>query len=768
MKRIITIALAAAALLFAAPNTALCAETGVGTWKAYMSYHTVKKVIKHGSMLYVLASGDLFTYNTSDKSVETFDTTNLLSDCGIADIEWCDGANRLIVLYNDGNIDILDNSLNCTNLPDYANKMLTVDKTINQLCVSGSRAYLATNFGVVVVNVQNATISDTYNLGVAVNSVALGNGFLYAATPSGILKGNLSGNLTDKSQWATVASKAFKWIFYRNGRIEGLNNGELYNVSTEDGTTEFVTKIWLTKAYLSGGRIICTGAQNLTYIYNTATDYTLVRKTFTGLGYDPQTDTYWGPDDDEMLCNMKIERTSGVEGTATPLSSGIATDGPKYNYFGFMRYMNGMLYTGGGQSSPEREACIQILDGNEWTVYDDSFASSIKGNYRSTYCLDLDPSDANHLYAGTQAGLFEFRDGKMTQQYTIDNAPFAAATSTSPYSYTLITALKATSDGSLWCFNSNAKEGTSSLLQLKDGEWTSHHSPSFVDSEGASMRYVRSMMVDSRGLMWFVNDEWRLPALVRYNIQSGESHVYSTFINEDATTVNVGQVTCAVEDKSGNIWIGTIGGPLMLTADAITSGSETFEQVKVPRNDGTNLADYLLSNVYITSICIDGAGRKWFGTSGNGVYLISADNLEQLQHFTTDNSPLLSDIIESISVNDKTGEVFFGTDNGLCSYMSDATEAAEEMTKANVYAYPNPVEPGYDGLITIVGLTLDADIKIVGPAGTLVKSGRSNGGTFTWDGTDLHGNRVVSGIYMVETATAEGKKGTVCKIAIVR
>lgn len=206
----------------------------------------------------------------------------------------------------------------------------------------------------------------------------------------------------------------------------------------------------------------------------------------------------------------------------------------------------------------------------------------------------------------------------------------------------------------------------------------------------------------------------------------------------------------------------------MLTAESIASGDETFQQVKVPRNDGTNLADYLLNNVFITSICIDGAGRKWFGTSGNGVYLISADNMEQIYHFTTNNSALLSNEIESVAVNDATGEVFFGTGNGLCSYMSDATQPAEEMTKETVYAYPNPVEPGYNGLITIVGLTLDADIKIVGPAGTLVKSGRSNGGTFVWDGTDRNGKPVASGIYMVQTATSYGKKGTVCKIGIVR
>jgi len=216
------------------------------------------------------------------------------------------------------------------------------------------------------------------------------------------------------------------------------------------------------------------------------------------------------------------------------------------------------------------------------------------------------------------------------------------------------------------------------------------------------------------------------------------------------------------------MWIGTNVGPLMLLAKDISESNAVLQQVKVPRNDGTNFADYLLSGVDITCIAIDGGGRKWFGTNGNGVYLISEDNMEQVQHFTNSNSALLSNNIEAITINDKTGEVFFGTDNGLCSYMSDASATNENMTSDNVYAYPNPVEPDYTGLITIVGLSYNADVKIVTANGALLASGTSNGGSFTWDGCDLNGKRVASGVYMVETATSEGKKGTVCKIAIVR
>ena len=151
----------------------------------------------------------------------------------------------------------------------------------------------------------------------------------------------------------------------------------------------------------------------------------------------------------------------------------------------------------------------------------------------------------------------------------------------------------------------------------------------------------------------------------------------------------------------------------------------------------------------------------------NGVYLISADNITQIHHFTSSNSNLLSDDIESIAINENTNEIFFGTSKGLCSYMSDGSTLNSEMTKDNVWAYPNPVKPEYTGNITSTGLSLNADIKIVTSNGILVNQGRSNGETYIWDGNDLNGKKVTSGIYMVQTATYEGNKGTVCKIAII-
>ena len=174
-----------------------------------------------------------------------------------------------------------------------------------------------------------------------------------------------------------------------------------------------------------------------------------------------------------------------------------------------------------------------------------------------------------------------------------------------------------------------------------------------------------------------------------------------------------------------------------------------------------------MSGVSISSIAVDGGNRKWFGSDNAGAFLISADNMQQLQSFTTANSKLISDNISYITINPTSGEVFFLSDRGLCSYISDASEPAESMDDDTVYAYPNPVTPDYTGLITITGLTFDADVKITSSNGALIAEGRSNGGMFTWDGKDKNGKRVASGVYMVITATSSGSKGTVCKIAVI-
>lgn len=448
--------------------------------------------------------------------------------------------------------------------------------------------------------------------------------------------------------------------------------------------------------------------------------------------------------------------------------------GPKYNRFFFMQYLNDRLYTTGGAFEPgavglNQAGTVQVLKKDEWTIFQDELDKITGYYYHDMNCLAVDPRNPEHVFVGGRAGLYEFLNGKLKKYFNKDNSllrPTINKGMELDNDYVPIQGLVFDRKNNLWILNSGTK--TTSLLELSpDGTMTDHSKPELMN-KGLSLQVMRRPILDSRGLIWFVNSHYEAPGLFCYNPETDKLSVFHNFKNQDGSSIMVIQMRFVLEDAYQNLWIGTNVGPLRLTTEQMQNPSEAiFEQIKVPRNDGTNLADYLLAGVDISCMAIDGGGRKWFGTNGNGAYLISADNMKQVQHFLSSNSKLLSNNIESIAIDDKTGEVFFGTDKGLCSYMSDATKPSDNPGGDDTYAYPNPVRPDYKGLITVVGLAYNSDVKVVTTNGILVAKGTSNGGTFTWDGNDLNGKRVASGIYMVQTADQEGNNGTVCKIAIV-
>lgn len=613
----------------------------VNSWKNYLAYHKVESICKAGDNLFVLASNDLYQYNLNDQSILTYDKVNGLSDTHITHIAWCQQAKRLIAVYQNANIDLIETDGDIINISALYNKTITGDKTVTELSIDGIYAYLHCDFGIVKVNMQKAEISDTY-------------------TPQ------MPDYPTDLPKY-------------------------------QDNYEEYIA-------------------------------------------------------------------------TVSTLNPG----GPAYNSFYEAKMLDDKLYTTGGYFLPnmpdnELPGIIQVFDGNDWKLYEEQISQITGYPYLDICCIDVDPTNEKHVFAGGRCGLYEFIDGKLVAYYNKDNSPLKGANDRGTElgnDYLLILGIKFDSQGHLWVLNSMAKDV--SLLELtSDHQWINHHQTQLTDDTGNALPGLRSMMIDSRGLLWFVNSNWQKPSLFCYDMQEDIMLRYDTFINQDGVKNEVTVVYCVTEDKENNIWVGTDVGPFMIQKSEVGKESVTFQQIKVPRNDGTSYADYLLSGVSINSIAIDGGNRKWFATNGAGAFLISADNMEQIHNFTKANSKLISDNITSISINHHSGEVFFLSDEGLCSYLSDATEPNEEMNKDNVWAYPNPVTPEYSGLITVTGLTYDADVKITSSNGALIAEGRSNGGMFTWDGCDKKGRRVASGIYMVVTATSDGKKGTVCKIAVI-
>lgn len=448
-------------------------------------------------------------------------------------------------------------------------------------------------------------------------------------------------------------------------------------------------------------------------------------------------------------------------------TEGIIPDGPASNKF-YRLYINkNKLYAVAGAWSQEKDCNnmgeVHVWNGEKWEEFEQPSDASLGHLYRDLLCLDFDPSKEGHIMVGSKAGLYEFQDGKFIKCYNKDNT--SVITSPLGNNYTIISSVKYDARGKLWLLNSLGDNSILSFDQTTQ-EWK-HYPHSEI---GSNDRYNLTGLIigKNNGNIWFANNYYEKNRLYKYNYNTDELTMYGpTFTNEDGKNITPIYVHCLTEDRNGNIWIGTTSGPLYLSLSDIKNGTDIFTQHKVPRNDNTNYADYLLDNSNIRCIAVDGANQKWFGTD-NGVYLVSDDCNKQIYHFNTENSPLISNIVYNIAINNNTGKVYFATDKGLCSFNNEIISPNIEMTEDNVYAYPNPVKSNYTGRINIVGLSFNADVKIVSTNGTLIKEGRSTGGSYSWDGCDQNGKKVASGIYMVETATESGEKGVVCKIAIIR
>ncbi|MDE5788127.1 MAG: Por secretion system protein, partial [Bacteroidaceae bacterium] len=300
-------------------------------------------------------------------------------------------------------------------------------------------------------------------------------------------------------------------------------------------------------------------------------------------------------------------------------------------------------------------------------------------------------------------------------------------------------------------------------LSLYYGEIQGIKTPDDYLFTTSGVKFLISRRMDGRGFFGFHTNG------TLNNVRDDKHRLITTLVNQDGTSYTPDRFYCMAEDLDGRVWCGTLLGLFVINDPTKFFDSDfAFEQIKIARNDGSGLADYLLSGVSVTCIAVDGANRKWIGTESNGLYLVSADGQEMIHHFETENTPLLSNTIQSIAIHPTTGMVMIGTDKGLCSYVSDATEAETELRGEDVIVYPNPVRPDYTGPIAVRGLVMDSEVKICSSTGQLVWSGTSQGGTFTWNGCNKQGKRVASGVYHVIANTPDGHKAVVGRIAVIK
>ena len=760
-----------AAIICLTPLAAMA--DAVGSWTIYPSFYQISDIEPAGSTIYVVASGNLYAYNTNDNSLQTYDKTNVLSSIDIQHISYNTAAKRLVIVYADYDIDLLSPDGDITNVPDLRMKVMTGDKTINSITQSGQYAYLSTGFGIVKLDVKNAYIADSYNLSRSITHTAIIGNDIYAlkgdhANNTGIIHANTNDNLSDPASWTSLTSTVFGYLFAINGQLIGMTDGNANTIDTTTADIKPFAFFPFTWAKTYGNTILC-GTGNQFAVINpdlSSASYPNQDHTLNIVAYDQQKKTFWTNSDKGRLIQCTIDDDNQLQ----PNGNGVIPEGPASNYSYRLTFDNDRLFvTAGGWAywiaNMGRDGQIMQMDNDgRWSEFESEGLEALAGGrYKDINAVAVDPTDHDHIMVSGMNGLYEFQNQKCVRRYGTADGLITYDKNPAKEYHVICTAVKYDSAGTLWVANSGTDyplyympKGSTTLTNVDDCDITGYTTYT-NDIEGITF--------DGDNI-WFGNEKYLYPALYRYSRTDNKVYSTTAFYNQDGLPCTVGSVYTTAKDLNGNIWVGTRIGPFYIKPEDVSSW--TLTQHKVPRNDGTNLADYLLSDIPVRAIAVDAANRKWIGTDSNGLFLISDDCNTQLQHFTTENSPLPSDCVYDIAIDGTTGRVFISTSNGLCSYMSDATETTEEMTKDNVWAYPNPVTPDFTGVVTIVGLEFGSQVIITTASGQKVAEGKSNGGSFTWNTCDLNGNRVASGIYMVNIAKADGTKGVVTKIAVVR
>ena len=745
----------------------------ISKWNVYPSYWNATQNMTAGNMVYSLCGNNLLAYDTEDTSVRTFNCLEHLNGVHIACMNYNKQTHTLVLVYTDGGIDLLNDDGSIHYLPDLKEKAIA-NKDVNSVHTEGHMAYLCTGFGYIELDLKEKVLRNTYNLGLNTRNLVLLENNVYLGTTKGIYTCPLDKNKVQKDNWKAISTSNFANLTHFDGMLWGQAYQKVYSINPTTGKHSVVSQE-LARFLRNCGDYLIWASEEVICLCTAQKQITTIKQQNNWHDVSYQNGSFWVSQGDEGLHCYTIQST-----TLTHKAGSIQPNSPKRDLSYRMQWVGNNLLVAGGINTVDaiyNAPTAMLLKEGEWTNFQEMPLKEITKQYpnlrlANTTALVQDPQDQTHHFAALHRnGLCEYRDGKFVKFYNSDNSPLRSIlpNSANYYNYVPCAGIQYDVDGNLWMLCSE----THDIIRIlkADGKWTSLHydeidSVSLCDDylmHSSGLMFLNSRRMERRGFFGFDTSG-------TLDTQRDDRHILrSTIINQDGTSYSPDEFYCMTEDLDGRIWCGTNLGVFVIEdATRYFDNDFRFEQIKISRNDGSGLADYLLNGVAISCITVDGANRKWIGTHTDGLYLISADGTEMLHHFTTSDSPLISNAIQCVAVHPTTGVVMIGTDMGLCSYNADATEAAEEMDADDVLVYPNPVKPDYNGTIAVRGLSMDAEVKILSSTGQLVWSGVSAGGTFTWDGRTQKGRRVASGVYHIVANNAEGKKAIVARIVIIR
>ena len=761
-------------------NFAYRAQIGTGEWRFHSTTKAAIDVVATEEYVFTAFENGLSVLKVSDKSQELLNVLNGLSDIEISCLYYDFQDKSLYIGYENGNIDRLKNE-QVFNIPALELASISSSKRINRFEKKGSFIYAAGDFAILKIDPIKNEIKDTYyptNSLEAVNDICFKGDTIFALSPTKLLAGLLSNPaLADPSQWS-IDSRILPQTGATNKEIENYNDNIIVLMQVQGSAADSVVKLtnsgyqvissfpWQAKINsinaLNNGKL----AFNVNGAY-VEQDQNFNEVLFYGFGTFNQ----------EFLVSRSSSNSQGI--WISDLNLGLVWfpsnyfsydvftgAGSKNKYFYSMDSHNGKLaiasgYLVGKLPGFSRNG-IHFFENETWSLTDVYEQNCWEGlDVFDFIDVSINPKNPNEYatctYSEVPVTVFNNTQGEV---FTEDNSTLKSTSVGNGWS--LVSDVCYDEKGNLWCLNGYCDRPLNVRL-ADDSSWMN-----FDLGFAAKNKYTKKMIIDFDGNIWCATDNAGLfgyntngtiPISTddkRINLKSGEN--YGNLPSENITAI--------AADFEGEIWIGTDAGFAILynassSFDA-NPGEYDAQRVKVQFEGNV---EYVLGSTHITDIEVDGGNRKWIATANAGILLLSPDGSEIIEQHTTDNSPLISDIIYDLKLDQTTGELFIITDKGLVSYRTNATY--EDPEYANTTVFPNPVRPSHQGPVTIQGIRYNSDVKITDVAGNLVYKTASNGGTATWNCKNLNGERVATGVYLIWTAMNEGKDKKVGKVLVV-
>ena len=738
---------------------ALHAQDFSNRWIDHFSYSTIKDLHITEENIYAASDNAIFIYNLSTNTSQKFSTIQGLSGSDITTIYHSAAFNITAIGYQNGLLEFITADKKVRTFVDIFNKATIPpdNKRINQFYEFEDRLFIATGFGIVEFNLENIEFGDTFFIGneggqINITGITVLNNILYAATARGVLTVNTSGSdLIDFNQWQTVNTGIYndiltignKILVVNNQGVFQLQNGTINQVITlPDIITASNTNDILT---VTNNTTAAVYDQNFTEIITVSNANVNANNLQVSGAFN---NTLYMGTEQEGLLKVPFANSTQFENISPP--------GPLHNDpFSVEAFDNNAWVVYGRYNLffnpfPKVKKGISRFNRGTWQNISDNEIM----DFTSLVRVAVNPNNIEQVFITSFSdGLLEVNENVVTDTYNPSNSNIDTFGMPGE-NVAWLNGSDFDSEGNLW-FNNSRVDRLLNKLDLESKEITaidfSSILPDFVDG-------YTDTKVDNEGNVFVAGGT---TGIIGYNPTN------QNIINiKEENGLPSDYVTSLTFDRDNQMWIGTFLGLRVLSdpVEALQGGSLTAERIVIEDDEG--VGQELLFDITITDIEVDGSNNKWVSTSSSGVFHFSPDGQETIAQYTASNSPLPSDNVLDISIDDATGIVYFATEKGLIALKGTATGPEESLNK--VIAFPNPVRPNYDGNVTIRGLTANANVKITDIEGNLVFEQISQGGSLQWDTTAFGRHKVASGVYLILVTDEEGSETTVFKLLVVR